>query len=55
MATRIDGLTDEQIAAMPAHAAEWIARGLDLTPADRPAAESASAAWLIGHVASFLV
>lgn len=39
--TRIDVLTEEQKAAMPAHAKEWIARGLDLTPADRPAAEAA--------------
>ena len=41
MPTRIDMLTDAQRAAMPAYAAEWIARGLDLTPADRPAAEQA--------------
>ena len=40
MPARTDKLTDAQVAAMPAHAAKWVERGLDCTPAPRAEVEA---------------
>lgn len=38
---KINALTDEQLAALPAYAEKWRKIGLSTDPADRPAAEEA--------------
>lgn len=43
MAKRLDTLTDEHRALIPAHVAEWIAIGRATEPADRPLAEASIA------------
>ena len=40
MVTRIEHLTPEQEAAIPAWVDKWIEHGLDTTPADRPKVEA---------------
>jgi len=40
MSTRITALTDEQRAAIPAHVAAWVARGVDTSPADHAVVEA---------------